>query len=201
VAKKIETNLRLHSRGITTTTTMTTQVKMIGLMPDELSKVIHDFIRPLPRRWKVSVNEDIAGRTEEDTTIKFYDNEKEAQDDYDDYLDRANNEEWEMASVNMEEQSFNPKTGKWGWGSWGAGVKGAVRHTNETAMCEQCYSFCMNSSTNKWRVGGSCDYQTDSCSDCGKECCLGCLYWVGENQFCQNCEEQAEMDLTDEEDE
>jgi len=134
-------------------------------MPDEMSKVIHDFIRPT--EWFMTTETNYDG-----TKNKYFDNEKECDDYYEELVDKFDLDE-DVCEVTIS------------YGNFVNGKKEVlINDWTKRDSCECCgdeiticYDNCSHPDTAR------------ECNQCEKHFCFDCAEWVNNATrcVCVNC--------------
>ena len=159
--------------------------KQIGYMPDELSKVIHDFIRPKQERWLISIYNDL--HIIQDNRKSFYriyyDKEK--------YCNKAHEIAHDIQNINCDCYEINKEIYDKEKKEW---VE-IFKKTFYKDVCGGCYKLCINTRTKRITddsIEFYEDNQTTECNNCDCNLCVECAVWkddaYGGNNYCLNCE-------------
>jgi len=189
--QKIDTDFLQQSRRIKQAT-MTTS-KMIGDMPDDLSKVIQGFARPNTTYFRITIDTDVGGNYPDTAKERrFYDKEKA--DEYweelvEDFEDEGytliNYQEWKYdAPKNVYPHYDMKEEFKKRWCIVPRKEKSIARHT-----CECCSQVCFRSPNDPYADDRGCINEKHyDCERCGINMCGGCGEWNNvEGMVCYDC--------------
>jgi len=148
-------------------------------MPEVMSKVIHDFIRPVECFETTEEKDDEDQGTK--TTTKLFKDEEEADSHYADLIDKLE-DDYEVIKITFKQYKF---------------INGKKEIKTEDYMYEDSCSCCQDRILVTYDVcSHPCDTYAEKCGVCQEYCCPNCREWcqdAGEYK-CSCCDEEEEED-------